>query len=136
MKTGKINQQKVAVPNKFTEHRPWGNFEQFCQNTPCTVKIINVKPNEELSLQYHTHRNEFWKVIEGEGIVVINEEQRLSKPGDEFVIPAKTKHQIKTRNKPMRLLEVSFGHFDEKDIVRLSDKYNRTGKEEYQKEIS
>ncbi len=113
------------VPEKYTEKRPWGEFEQFCQNVPCSVKIIHVKPNEELSLQYHEFRNEFWEIIEGEGVVVIGEDQRFVYKGDEFIIPIRTKHQIKTTYSPLVVLEIAFGHFDEKDIVRLKDKYKR-----------
>ena len=50
---------------KYSEERPWGKFEKFCQNKNCTVKILFIKANGELSLQYHRHRDEFWKIIQG-----------------------------------------------------------------------
>jgi CBS domain-containing protein len=78
------------IPEKYTEQRPWGYFEQFCQNTLCTVKIIHVNPHEELSLQYHNSRNEFWKVIGGQGIVVIDKKELTALPGIEFRILANT----------------------------------------------
>lgn len=118
------------IPEKYSEQRPWGNFEQFCLNSPCTVKIINVNPGEELSLQYHKHRSEFWRVIQGEGVVIINEEELIANQGDEFIIPVESNHQIKTKNNPLQILEISFGNFDEKDIIRLEDKYQRKNKEE------
>lgn len=111
---------------KYKEERPWGNFERFTNNEVSTVKILQVNPNEELSLQFHHHRDEFWRVIEGEGNIVIGEEIKIGKVGDEFFIPRETKHQIKTSNSPISILEISFGNFDENDIVRLNDKYNRT----------
>jgi len=110
---------------KYFEKRPWGSFEQFCKNEVCTVKIINVEPNEELSLQYHIHRDEFWKIILGKAIIVIGEQINYGKEGDEFFIPRETKHRIKTENSPVKILEISFGNFDENDIVRLEDKYKR-----------
>ena len=110
---------------KYSEQRPWGGFEQFCLNQKATVKIIHVEPHAELSLQFHHHRDEFWRVINGEGIIVIGEETRTGKKGDEFFIPCETTHQIKTEDTTVDILEISFGKFDEADIVRLSDKYGR-----------
>lgn len=109
----------------YKENRPWGNFERFSQNENTTVKILKVNPNEELSLQFHHHRDEFWKVIEGEGTIIIGEESKTGRKGDEFFIPKETNHQIKTGNSSVTILEISFGDFDENDIVRLKDKYNR-----------
>jgi mannose-6-phosphate isomerase-like protein (cupin superfamily) len=110
---------------KYIEKRPWGKFEQFCENEICTVKIINVNPNEELSLQYHLHRDEFWRVLDGSATIVVGDKMQDGKEGDEFFIPKKTRHRIKTGNSPVRILEISFGRFDEDDIVRLEDKYKR-----------
>lgn len=109
----------------YTEKRPWGSFEQFCKNELCTVKILSVKPNEELSLQYHHNRDEFWKMIKGEATIVIGEREIEGKGGDEFFIPREKKHGIKTGNSAAKVLEISFGRFDENDEVRLEDKYKR-----------
>jgi mannose-6-phosphate isomerase-like protein (cupin superfamily) len=110
---------------KFVVQKPWGNFEQFCQNENCTVKIITLNPGEELSLQYHNHRDEFWKIILGQATIVIGEQTKESKEGDEFFIPKKVKHRIRTTDCTVKVLEISFGEFDEDDIIRLKDKYNR-----------
>ncbi len=110
---------------KYSENRPWGKFEQFSLNEVSTVKIIYVNKNEELSLQYHKKREEFWKIIDGNPIITIGDKEIEAKKDDEFFIPIETKHRIKTKDSPSRILEISFGNFDEKDIVRLEDKYNR-----------
>ena len=47
------------------------------------------------------------------------------KAGDEIVVPRKTEHRLSSTGKIGRILEVSFGHFDEKDIERLDDVYGR-----------
>ncbi|MEO9870584.1 CBS domain-containing protein [Ekhidna sp.] len=119
-------QHSAKIPKKYTEERPWGNFEQFCENRLCTVKLINVNPNEELSLQYHRNRNEFWRVVKGKGKVVIGKQELDANVDDEFSVPAKTKHRIITQEFSLQILEISYGLFDEKDIVRLIDKYHRT----------
>jgi len=115
----------VISMNKNITSKPWGNFIQFCNNESCTVKIIHVNPNEQLSLQYHHDRDEFWRVLSGAALVQIGEEMLKASEGDEFMIPRLAKHRIKTEDSTVRILEISFGRFDEKDIVRLEDKYGR-----------
>ncbi|WMN11001.1 phosphomannose isomerase type II C-terminal cupin domain [Marivirga salinae] len=115
--------------DKYTEKRPWGNFEQFTHNEKCTVKLINVDAHAELSLQYHLKRSEFWKVIEGSPIILIGNQKVTANKGDEFYIPQLTHHQIITESKPACILEIAFGDFDENDIVRIKDKYNRVKNE-------
>lgn len=110
---------------KYSEKRPWGGFERFCESESCTVKIITVNPNESLSLQYHNHRNEFWKILNGRPKLVIGDKTTYGKEGDEFFIPEKTKHRISAGKETVKVLEIAFGDFDEKDIVRLEDKYKR-----------
>lgn len=111
--------------NKYFEKRPWGSFEEFCKNEVCTVKMLTVNPNEELSLQYHNHRDEFWKIIAGKAKIVIGEQTINAKEEDEFFIERGIKHRIKTGDSSVKILEISFGKFNEQDIVRLEDKYNR-----------
>jgi len=116
----------VNSMKKITVKRPWGKFEQFCLNEKCTVKILTIKSGEELSLQYHKKREEFWKVVVGKAEIIIGKKVKNAREGDEFVIPKKTKHQAKTGKETVKILEICFGKFDEGDIVRLEDKYHRT----------
>ena len=55
--------------NKKQDIRPWGEEEIFTMNEKTTVKILTINPAERCSLQYHNHRKEFWKIIEGEAII-------------------------------------------------------------------
>ena len=105
--------------------KPWGNFRQFTHNTSSTVKIITVKPNEELSLQSHTKRAEFWKVISGSGSFVIGEETHMVATGDEYTIAQGARHRISSGVEGMSVLEIALGDFDEEDIIRYEDKYGR-----------
>jgi mannose-1-phosphate guanylyltransferase/mannose-1-phosphate guanylyltransferase/mannose-6-phosphate isomerase len=110
---------------KYIEQRPWGEFIQFCHNEKVTIKILKVQPNSKLSLQYHHKRDEFWRVISGNGQIVIGEKTIAVKTGDEHFIPKETKHRIMTTNSNLEIMEISFGEFDENDIVRIEDDYNR-----------
>ena len=104
--------------------RPWGDFKQFVLNKECTVKILNVKPKQELSLQYHHNRKELWYFLTP-GIMQLGKEIKKIRKGELVTIPKKKAHRIIAKNKIVSVLEISFGKFDEKDEVRLEDKYGR-----------
>jgi mannose-6-phosphate isomerase-like protein (cupin superfamily) len=111
--------------NIIKTERPWGFFMRFTHNEKTTVKIISVNKGGELSVQYHNHRDEFSKILSGNPKVRIGDEIHDAKPGDEFFVNAHTIHQVTAPNDDVTYLEISFGDFDEEDIVRVSDIYNR-----------
>lgn len=105
----------------YKEIRPWGYFEQFSKNEQSTVKIITVN-DAKLSLQSHQNRDELWIIIEGNPKIVLDNQTRDSKPGDRFEIKKNQKHRIIGLGK---ILEISFGEFDENDIISYEDDFNR-----------
>lgn len=109
----------------FEVERPWGNFRQFTKNDNTTVKIITVKPNEELSLQSHAHRAEFWHVISGSGKVEIASVIQDTIKGEEYEIGVGEKHRLSAGPDGIQVLEIAIGDFDESDIVHYEDKYGR-----------
>lgn len=109
----------------FNVDRPWGNFRQFTMNELSTVKLINIEPNAILSLQSHNKRREFWRVISGSGYIVIDDQKIDVREGDEHLVPLGTRHRMAAGASGMQMLEISFGEFDEEDIVRYEDKYGR-----------
>jgi len=111
--------------NKKNENRPWGKFQRFTLNEKTTVKILTIKPKQAPSIQYHHKRAEFWKILEGSGKATIGKRTRKLKPGDEVYIKKKQIHSIEAYSKTVKILEISFGTFDEYDIVRVEDKYGR-----------
>jgi len=112
--------------NIYEEARPWGNFRRFTDNTPSTVKILTVNPREQLSLQSHAKRSEFWRVIYGSGKYELDGKQYNFFLGDEVYIPINAKHRIMTDDNGIQILEIAFGEFDENDITRYEDKYGRS----------
>lgn len=110
---------------KFIEKRAWGGFERFTLNENSTVKILTIKPGKEFSLQYHEKRIEFWQFLDNPAIVTIGNRKIKAKKGTELYISKKTLHRIKAINKPVKVLEISFGKFSENDIVRIEDDYGR-----------
>ncbi len=116
----------MELKNRDHEDRPWGSFERFTLNEKTTVKVISANPHQALSLQYHNHRDEFWRILSGSCTVALDGTETPAKTGDEFFIPRLTRHRVKTTDDAAVWLEISFGEFDETDIVRLEDLYNRT----------
>ena len=116
----------AAQPEVVTSRRPWGGFTQFCLNAPTTVKIIEVTAGAELSLQRHTHRAELWVALD-DGLQVEVDGRAWQPAVEEQVwIPAGATHRLSAPGtRGGRILEVAFGHFDEDDIERLSDRYGR-----------
>ena len=105
--------------------RPWGTEDLFVENKQVTVKLLYVRCGEAESLQYHNHREEFWKVINGSPEIIIGAETFNAQIGEEFSVPALVHHRISAPKDDVTILEISTGHFDEEDIVRLEDKYRR-----------
>jgi mannose-6-phosphate isomerase len=110
----------------YEEKRPWGGFRRYTHNHLSTVKIITVNPAEILSLQYHHHRDELWVALDPGLQVTLGDRVWEPKPYEEIFIPHGTKHRVAgVGERPSRWLEISFGEFDEDDIVRLEDHYGR-----------
>jgi mannose-1-phosphate guanylyltransferase/mannose-6-phosphate isomerase len=106
--------------------RPWGSFKQFANNEDCTVSLMTVLPGQRLSLQSHTGRAELWIVIDDGAVVQVGDEQRTYKAGDEIWIPANERHRLScSGDKPLRVLEVAFGNWQQDDIKRYDDDYLR-----------
>jgi len=104
--------------------RPWGNFKEFIKNKKCTVKILEVNPNEELSLQLHKKRKEMWYFLTN-GIVQIGNKKKNVKQGEVVNIDKGKAHRVLSGKNKVEVLEISFGKFSEGDEIRLEDKYNR-----------
>jgi mannose-6-phosphate isomerase-like protein (cupin superfamily) len=109
----------------YSEDRPWGKFEKFHENKLCTVKLIYVNPNSRLSLQYHEKRSEFWKIVSGIAYIQVDDKFFVLNQGETLEIPTKARHRVEAKETNCIILEISYGAFDENDIVRLEDDYKR-----------
>jgi len=108
--------------------RPWGSFEIIYQKPELTIKIIIVRPHSRLSLQSHKHRDEMWLVLDGLPKCLVGDEMmEMCKP--QFIpVFRNEKHRLIGSKTGGRVLEISFGKFNEKDIVRYEDDYGRIKK--------
>ena len=109
--------------------RPWGNYATLKEEDGYKVKRLVVHPGEGLSLQYHEHRAEHWVVVAGRGRIQIDDATHDCHAGEYRHIPAGAHHRlINDGLEDLVLIEVQCGpYLGEDDIVRLQDRYGRTG---------
>jgi mannose-6-phosphate isomerase-like protein (cupin superfamily) len=106
--------------------RPWGSFKIIGRfSGRITVKIVRINPNSRLSLQFHAHRDEEWTVLSGRATATVGDRKYYMNVGDRATAFRTWKHRLES-DIGSELLEVSYGDFDEDDIVRLGDDYGRT----------
>jgi mannose-1-phosphate guanylyltransferase/mannose-6-phosphate isomerase len=113
------------------DQRPWGRFIKFSQNSMNTVKIIEIKPGQQLSTKTHTNRDEMWIALDQGLVALVGDETVFMKDMELEIepvwVPRGTTHSLKNVNAGLdaRLLEISFGEFDENDFKRIRDEYGR-----------
>jgi mannose-6-phosphate isomerase-like protein (cupin superfamily) len=109
------------------EQKPWGTYEVILDNENTKVKKLVVNPGKRLSLQTHEKRSEYWVIVQGTGLVRLEEKEAMCLSGDAFVIEENTAHRItNTGEDDLVFIEVQLGtYFGEDDIVRLEDDFGR-----------
>tara|TARA_R100000808_G_scaffold1155_1_gene5434 strand:+ start:5759 stop:6502 length:744 start_codon:yes stop_codon:yes gene_type:complete len=109
---------------------PWGRHRILTTSKELSqqIKILEINPDEMISLQSHKFRAEQWVILQGTGELTVGKEKRIMFPKDTVWFPAGTKHRIHNGNlnSIMVILEIQTGtSFDENDITRYEDKYGR-----------
>jgi mannose-6-phosphate isomerase-like protein (cupin superfamily) len=116
----------------YIENRPWGSYEiltEFAVSElgfrDVCVKKLTVKPGQKPSYQSHKQRNEHWFVVQGQGTVVLNNQEVPVKVGSFIDIKIGDKHRIINTSETQDLIfiEIQTGHYDEDDIERFEDDY-------------
>lgn len=123
----------MAKNAKDYEDRPWGNFailhelSNQGQSKDVIIKRLEVHPGKRLSYQTHKLRHEHWFVISGNGAAIINDERVPLTPGASVQINLGDKHRLdnSTGTEPLIVIEIITGEFDEHDIERIEDDFDR-----------
>jgi len=107
---------------------PWGRWEVLLDKPGYKVKQIIVNPGHKLSYQKHAKRKEHWYAVKGEGLIILDGQEHVLKPGEAIDIPAEMLHRaINQHTEPFVFIEVQMGSYlGEDDIVRLEDSYGRS----------
>ncbi len=100
------------------EERAWGDFQVLDIYKKSLVKHLFIKAEKSISYQKHNHRDEVWTIIEGNGILTLNDVKKEVKAGDVITIRKGDKHALKAI-KDLHFIEVQYGdELSESDIER------------------
>lgn len=104
----------------------WGKYKilfpekEIVPGVKIQVKRLSILPNHSISLQYHKHRSEVWKVISGDGMLLTTQYSHL-KPGDVIAIAPGSLHRVWGGEHGIEIQEVWVGDkLSEEDITRLT----------------
>ena len=111
----------------LTDFRPWGYYTSLEKGENYQVKRIVVHAGARLSLQSHEHRAENWVMVEGEGVVTVDDCETVLTAGGSIFIPRGAMHRMENRGKEkLTFIEVQYGSYlGEDDIKRYDDDYGR-----------
>lgn len=122
LKTTLSEKQKI-----FKTEKPWGYELLWAHTNQYVGKILFVKANHSLSLQFHQKKEE--TIFLETGLLEVEYGETESslkkmtlKPGESFHIPTKLIHRFKAIE-DCRIFEVSTNFLE--DVVRLKDSYGR-----------
>ena len=112
--------------DKKHEERDWGSFDILLDEKGIKVKKIVVNPDQRLSLQLHTKREELWYIVEGSGKMQVGNKEFTVEAGDRVTIHKYEVHRVKCSGLiPLKIIEIQTGDCREGDIIRLEDDYGR-----------
>ena len=56
--------------------------------------FMSLKPNEDIGMEVHETTDQFLRIEQGEGKVILNQEEHLVKDGFAIIVPAGTNHNV------------------------------------------
>jgi len=96
--------------------KSWGSYKVLdISSKSITIKII-LKPGEHMSYHSHKRRDEIWNIINGEGFVIIDGNEKSVNTGDIITINRNSMHTISART-VLEVIEIQVG-----DDIDVSDK--------------
>jgi cytidyltransferase-like protein len=107
--------------------RPWGYYRVLHEVPGMKVKELTINPGQQLSMQRHNFRAEYWIVSTGTAIVNSKMPGGYSLPSLKLethanhTVPQNEWHQLTNPfDTPCKIVEIQYGeHCDESDIERL-----------------
>lgn len=81
------NIEEITLSNAF--------FRQVLFTAPHSQLVVMcLQPNEDIGVEVHQNVDQFFRIEEGEGKVVLNNEEHPIKNGDAVIVPAGTQHNV------------------------------------------
>ena len=93
-----INIEKTTLKNKY--------FRQVLYTaTNFQLVVMALKPGEEIGLEIHDKVDQFFRVEEGKGRVIIEGKSKTIAAGDAFIVPQGLHHNVvnTSKNKKLKL---------------------------------
>lgn len=114
--------------HKQTVEKPWGYEWIWAKTEDYVGKVLHIKKDHQLSLQFHRQKEETILVFKGVmKFLIENEkgemEEKILREGEAFHIYPKRKHRM-IALEDCDVFETSTPHLQ--DVVRLEDSYGRT----------
>lgn len=108
--------------------KPWGNELIWAHTDRYVGKILHIKADEALSLQFHRVKDETIMVLTGQIVFEYFKEDESPKvkilnPREPFHVHPGLRHRM-IATKDTDVIEVSTTELD--DVVRLEDRYGRS----------
>lgn len=117
--------------------KPWGREEHFLEeNSPFMIKLLYIRAGEELSLQAHDIKIEYWVALNGNATLIIENKNGVLENirmvhGAIYACNLGQKHRLAAIEEDAIIFEVST---PEKGVTyRLEDKYSRPHETEEQR---
>ncbi len=126
------------------EKRAWGALEVLANDEFCSVRHLSLEATTKLSFQRHFCRDELYVALDdhiGLKIAVNMEDDEFDEfspkihsitleKGDYVLIPRGVWHRPEAYMNRVRILEISFGVYDQvSDIERFADDYARESRD-------
>lgn len=114
--------------------KPWGLYitkergkSLLDLNKEHWFKFLVFNSGHSMSLQSHEHREEWWEVCRGSGLVTIGDNIHIVKKGWRGHIPKGVKHRIQNDGPNLLVIkEHAEGEIlSETDLIRYEDQYGR-----------
>lgn len=107
-------------------HRPWGWYETIISGEGYLVKRLWLAPGRRISLQRHHHRCEHWVVVNGEGVLTLEDTSVTAQKGTSLFVPEGACHRAEAGSVGLEIVEVQRGdELSEADIERFEDDFGR-----------
>jgi mannose-6-phosphate isomerase-like protein (cupin superfamily) len=115
-------QMPVLEASRVVE-KPWGREVWWAETDRYLGKVLEVRPGQALSSQYHETKHETMLVVQGDGILTLDGVEIALTPGVRVPIAPGNVHRLVAGRDGIMVVEVSTAYPD--DVVRVEDRYGR-----------
>jgi mannose-6-phosphate isomerase-like protein (cupin superfamily) len=101
--------------------RPWGSATTILENTSYRIRMLEIQPGKNLSLQSHQKLSEHWVVLEGTADVQRGDEKVILQENESTYIPKEMRYRLWNSGKnTLQIIEVQQGEYlGDDDIERF-----------------